>query len=176
MNRAQRRAQAHRKPQRVLNKPVVWMAMHTMLQKHTVEDQDAQANVILITPAYTALDRLMAGKLTGQEFVKMYEIITYAYTLAERLARFAANPDTTDLLADCEKPLWDAAQALSVLDDRFKAHGKWVAASAEIAALREGFRLADELTTVAPCGHTLTALCDATELIQPLVKRPDLYS
>ena len=176
MNRAQRRAAKKGiKPRRVLNKKVVCMAFDTLIQKHSTEEQDGTAELVLLTPAYGALECLLKGTMNGQQLVTLLEVVNYAYLLAMRLTKFAANQDTAELLAECEQPLYEAAVLLGEIGERKRDEGKFRAGQKEVDKLREALRLAGELTAVADRGHTLTALCEAVENVKDVIERPELY-
>ena len=176
MNRAQRRAAAKgKKPRMVLNKKVVCMAFDTLIQKHSTEAQDSTAELVLLTPAYAALECLLKGAMNGQQLVALLEVVNYAYLLAARLTQFAANQDTAELLAECEQPLHEAAMILGDMGERAREEGRFRAGQKEVDKLREALRLAGELTAVADRGHTLTALCEAVENVKDIIKRPELY-
>ena len=174
-NRAQRRATARQKTRRVFNKTAAQLTATTLLHKHSTEAQDEQAEIILLTPAYAALDCLLHGSMTRPQLITLMEIVTYAYHLAQRLAEFSANAGTAELLAQCEAPLYAAASLLGDLGAREREEGRFRAGEKEINVLREALRLTGELTAVASQGHTLTALCSATAQVQAVLRRPEQH-
>lgn len=171
MNRAERRARQHRKPQQRWNKDAAHLAINTMLVKCSTDEQNEHAHHKLIIPAYAALENLLAGRLDSDGYWRLQEAVTYAYLLATRLNQYAANDTTRAALLPCEAPLHSASELLAVLAERRRDEGRYRIGGGELDVLRQALDLVDQLTGVSTQGHTLSALIETVELLQGA--RPD---
>jgi hypothetical protein len=168
MNRQQRRAK--KKNSMVLNKSAAWLAMNTLPIKKSFADQDAQAHIELIAPAYAALDVLTGTAtcepwLDDEGFVRMIELNTFGFTLAARLHEYGTE-STKATVAPLQPVFEHAADCLTYIGNRKLEIGRFRATGDELKAIRASFDLLDQLIAVSDQGHTLTALIDAKRLVE----------
>lgn len=172
MNRQQRRAK--NKPQTQLNKRAAWLATNTLLIKKSFADQDDQAHVTLIAPAFAALEGLIGTAtsepwLNDDGFVSMVELNAFGFFLAARLHEFGTE-STKVIVAPLQAIFELSADSLTAIGERKVARGKFRANGDELKAIREAFDYLDQLISVSNQGHTLTALIEAKKMIEEKIR------
>lgn len=161
LNRAQRRAAAKAKPQRVLNRDAAATQFHTTLFCASIRDIDDEQHRTLVAPFYATLDTLRSGDLDLDGYIRLNEANMFGFCLAKRLRQFAADETTRQILEPSQHAFEHAAEQIYLLGLRNQKTNSWTAWAEELAAMRTSLQWLDELIKVSPEGHTLRALRQA---------------
>lgn len=161
LNRAQRRAAAKAKPQRVLNKSAVAQQIYTTLFCASIRDIDEEQHSTLVAPFYATLDTLRSGDLDLDGYIRLNEANMFGFCLAKRLHQFAADETTRQILEPSQHAFEHAAEQIYLLGLRHEKTSRWTAKADELAAMRTSLQWLDELIKVSPEGHALKAMRQA---------------
>jgi hypothetical protein len=168
VNRQERRNK--KKPSQVLDKSAAWLAIEAMMFKGRTEQQDSEVQMMLIAPAYAALEAL-TGTTTSKPwldkggYVYLCEMSAFCFMLAKRIYESAANDETKEAVRPAEAVGIDSANAIALVGERFQRTGKYRANGDELKAIRECFHWLDSLLAVSTQGVTLSALVDASRMV-----------
>ncbi len=158
MNRAQRRAEQHRRPQRYFDKALGALVYRETMISAKTSPLPTHLRDVLVGKPDASLTALTAGVCTEDNFVLLVQFNAFADGLARRLHD---HSNEKQQFAACLPVFHATADALAAIGERHTRTGQYGASGAELSAVRASVNLLRELLDLSTEGLALQALSES---------------